>query len=202
MHGNNPAIRGPRMAFLKAALLNFSFLQILFLALFCYIFGSLYQQGAHVHNLNVLYVDYDGGVVGRSIRDAYQRLQGDTFPSLQERSPALFPTPEDMLEAVCNVKYWGAIYSSPGSSTRLTEALSGGPAATTYNRSDVLTYIWNEARYSAIIDSTISNSLNKLASTARVAYTSRNGTSALERKDLPKLLILECFVGKYTLSIY
>lgn len=58
-------------------------------------------------------------------------------------------------------------------------ALAGGSAATEYNRSDVLTYIWNEARYSATVDSTISANLQSLASAARLAYTSINGTGAM-----------------------
>ena len=58
-------------------------------------------------------------------------------------------------------------------------ALAGGLAAADYNRSDVLTYIWNEARYSAIVDSSISANLQSLSSASRIAYVSINGTGAM-----------------------
>lgn len=180
LHGNDQSVRGARRRFLKAASLNFLIFQLLFLGLFAYIFGALFQQGGHVHNMNVLYVDYDGGVIGTSIRDAYDLMKGDAFPTLQEKSSSRFPTPQDIERQVCSTRYWGALYTSPGASNRLTNALSGGPAATEYNHSNVLTYVWNEARYSAIIDTTISADLKNLASTARIAYMTRNGTAALQ----------------------
>jgi hypothetical protein len=130
--------------------------------------------------MNVLFVDYDNGTVGASIRDAYASLKADSFPTLQEKASSQYPTPESIEESVCKTRYWGAIYVSPGASSRLTDALLGGIAATNYNRSDVLTYLWNEARYSAVVDSSISNSLKTLSSTARLAYTARNGSSAIQ----------------------
>jgi hypothetical protein len=42
-----------------------------------------------------------------------------------------------------------------------------------------MTYIWNEARYSAIVDSDISGTLQSLSSAARLSYTATNGTGAL-----------------------
>lgn len=178
--GRDKKVQAPRRAFLKAAFINFTILQILFLGLFVYIFGSLFQQSRHIHNMNVLYVDYDGGVIGSSVRDAYQSLKADSFPTLQEESPTKFQTPGDIEKAVCKTRYWGAIYTLPGASSRLANALSGGTAATTYNNKDVMTYVWNEARYSAIIDTTISANLKTLSGAARIAYVAGNGTSAME----------------------
>jgi Protein of unknown function (DUF3533) len=179
IHGSDKSIRKTRINFLKAAGLNFLLLQILFLGLFCYIFGAIWEQSGRVHNLNVLFVDYDGGVVGTAVRDAYKTLQSHSFPSLQEASSERFPTPGDMREAVCKTHYWGAIYVSSGASQRIANALPGGPAADTYNRSDVLTFIWNEARYSAVIDADIEGPLTTLSSAARVSYSALNGTGAL-----------------------
>lgn len=115
-----------------------------------------------------------------AVKNAYNKLQGDSFPTLLERSAVHFPAPENLESAVCSTKYWAAIYTSPGASTRFAEALAGGLPATTYNRSDVLTYIWNEARYSAVVDTTISGSLQALSSEARLVYTTMNGTAALQ----------------------
>jgi Protein of unknown function (DUF3533) len=176
---NHPSLRGPRKAFMKAAATNFLYLQILFLALFAYIFGSLFQQAPHTHNLNVLYVDYDNGIIGTTIRSAYNQLQGDSFPTLVERSPSEFATADDLIREVCDTQYWAALYTSRGASDRLQQAALTGDSAA-YDKTDVLTYVWNEARYSAVIDSSVSANLQTLSSEARVVYAAGNWTGAIE----------------------
>jgi hypothetical protein len=172
---NHPSLRVPRRALLKAAATNFLYLQVLFLALFSYIFGALFQQGSHTHNLDILFVDYDKGVIGTSIRSAYGILQGNSFPSLIEQSPSDFATPGDLRQAVCETKYWAALYTSPGASDRLQIALTDGNTAG-YDKTDILSYIWNEARYSAVIDSSVSSNLQTLSSESRVLYAASNLT--------------------------
>lgn len=175
---NDPTIRPQRRALLKAAARNFIYLQLLFLGLFSYIFGSLYQQTSHTHNLNVLYVDYDNGPVGAAIRNAYKNLLGDSFPSLIERPASEFATPDDLRREVCETRYWAALYTSHGASDHLQAALAGSSAA--YDKSDVISYVWNEARYSPIIDAAISANLEALSSEARVVYATGNWTEAIQ----------------------
>lgn len=132
--------------------------------------------------MNVLYVDYDGGVIGASVRDAYQLLQGDDFPSLFESTTAQYRSPKDLEVAVCSTKYWAAlyIYTSPGASANLEiPSMDVLPLQYTIVLT-FMTYIWNEAQYSAILDSTISGNLQTLSYTARVMYTTKNGTGALQ----------------------
>ncbi|RDW91728.1 hypothetical protein BP5796_02893 [Coleophoma crateriformis] len=178
--GRDAAVRNPRHRFLKEAGINLILLQILFLGLFCYIFGALFQQSIHTHNFQLVYVDYDGGIIGSSLWAAYQKMKGDTFPSIMQATTVDYPSPQDLRKAVCSTRFWSAIYTSPGASLRLELALAGGAAATNYNRSDVITYIWNEARYSPIQDTAISGSLKTLASAARLEYTATNGTGAMK----------------------
>lgn len=123
LHGHDKAVIGARRSFLKAALINFAILQLLFFGLFAYIFGSIYQQGSHVHNMNVLYVDYDGGLIGTSVKQAYNALQGNDFPTLIEGSITQYPRPDDIEKDVCSTKYWAAIYTSPGATTRLGQGM-------------------------------------------------------------------------------
>ncbi len=59
LDGHDKAVVGDRRSFLKAALLNFAILQLVFFGLFCYLFGSIFRQDSYFHNLKVLYVDYD-----------------------------------------------------------------------------------------------------------------------------------------------
>jgi hypothetical protein len=172
---SHPSMVGPRRAFFKAAGQNFLFLQLLFLALFSYIFGALYQQGSHTHNMKILYVDYDNGTIGTAIRDAYQSLQGDAFPTIVERAGSDLLTTDNLRKEICDTRYWAALYTTPGASTRLESALADG--TTTYDKSDILSYIWNEARYSAVIDSTIAANLQTLTTAARIEYAHGNWSS-------------------------
>src|ERR1700760_817809 len=121
---NHPSFRITLKALIKAAATNFILLQLLFLALFCYIYGAIFEQTPRIHNMQVLYVDYDRGLIGDSIRNAYKSLQGNGFPTLYERSPSEFATPEDLRREVCDTRYWAALYTSAGSSTRLQTALT------------------------------------------------------------------------------
>ncbi|KAK4149659.1 hypothetical protein C8A00DRAFT_46763 [Chaetomidium leptoderma] len=174
---NHPGIIKARIAFLKAAGLNFLLLQLLFLGLFAYIFGSLFQQTSHTHNLGIVLVDYDGGAIGRAIRAAYASLQGRSFPSLIERTPSDFPSTGELWEAVCQTQYSAALYVNRGASARLEAALaSEGTAASPYNTTDVMAYIWNEVLYPPVIDSAISGNIQLLSDAARVAYTTGDGT--------------------------
>ncbi|KAK0732188.1 hypothetical protein B0H67DRAFT_549803 [Lasiosphaeris hirsuta] len=188
---SDPVMRNARFAFFKAAGTNFLYLQLLFLGLFCYIFGSLFQQNSHIHNIGIVLVDYDGGAIGDAIRAAYTGLQATGFPTLTEQSPSEFETTGKLWEAVCHTTYWGALYVAPGASGRLHDALTGGAAASSaYNRTDVLTYIWNEALYPAVVDSAVSGSIQALTEAARIAYSTGNGTGDITSVSGPALSVL------------
>jgi hypothetical protein len=200
LHGHDAAAIGARRSFLKAALLNFLMLQLLFLALYSYVFGSLFQQNSHLHNLNVLFVDYDDGLIGTAVRGAYNDLRGDSFPTVIEQSVSQFPSPENLKSAVCNAKYWAAYYTSPGATARLEEALVSGSAAMAYNQSNAMTLIWNEARYPAVIDANIVTPLQTLTSAARLAYTAMNGTGALQTLNLTDPAVISVFANPWQLA--
>ncbi len=176
-HGSDPAVHDMRWAFLRQAGISFLMLQVLFLVLFCYIFGSLFQQAEHQHNLNILFVDYDNGAIGQSINLAYNSLKGNTFPTIQQQPATQFPTPSALREAICKGNYWAALYVSPGTSTQLSAASSDPSIAATYNRTGILTYIWDEVRYPTYADSLVSSNLQTLSNAARIFYTSLNYNS-------------------------
>lgn len=175
---SHPSIKVDRPKFFKAAAINFLLLQLLFFALFCYLFGALYLQVPRTHHLSILWVDFDGGVIGDAVRDAYQALQADNFPSLVERPATAFPSISSLREAVCRNNYWAALYVAPGSSELLRLAIAGSNASA-YNPSTVLSYIWDEARYPTVVDGAIANNIQVLSERARLAFVARNGTSAL-----------------------
>lgn len=181
----NESIQKIRVPFFKAVFGNFIILQLLFFALFCYIFGSLYDQNSHNHNIKILYIDYDGGIIGNSVRTAYRGLQADAFPSLVEMPPQT-PNPDAgfLKDEVCKTHYWATLWTHPGASDRLEAALAGGSAAATYNASDVLTYLWNEARYPTSADGILLSNIQTLSAAAQAAYATINGTGAVQALDV------------------
>jgi hypothetical protein len=195
---SHPAVKRDRAKFFRAAALNFTILQLLFLGLFSYLFGSLFQQPTRTHDMRVLWVDYDGGAIGDAVRDAYGSLQSRNFPTLLERPAAEFPSETDLREVVCNAEYWAALYTAPGASERLVGALSG--SASEYNRSDALFYIWNEARYPTVVDAVISGNLGLLSSTARTAYMARNSSFVLATMPANDSDALLAFSNPWVLS--
>jgi hypothetical protein len=197
---HDPSVRSRRVAVIKAATINLLVLQFLFLGLFCYIFGALFQQTTHIHNINILFVDYDGSAIGTAVRDAYQELKGPSFPTLDERPALSYPNPDTIDSAVCNIKFWAALYITANSSNELTAALTGGTAASSYNNSDVLTMVWNEARYPTTADSAISDQLTTLSEAARVAYMKTNSKQAIKSVNSSDDAALAIFSNPWTLS--
>jgi hypothetical protein len=177
LSSTNPTLHDIRLKLFKAIAGNFIILQVLFFCLFCYIFGALFQQGSHTHNLTVAFVDYDGGAIGAAVRDAYQQLKGDEFPELIELSPQQYSQPSALESKVCHIDFWAALYVSANASNRLAEGLTGGTSSSSYNRSDVLSFIWNEARYATTSDS-VAAKLQDLSEAARIAYSNTNGAAA------------------------
>ncbi|KAK0631242.1 hypothetical protein B0T14DRAFT_417627 [Immersiella caudata] len=164
--------------FFGAVVKKFILLQLLFLGLFAYIFGSLFQQDVHTHNLKVAFVDHDGGAIGAAVRQAYSSLQGDNFPTLVEKPASDFPLAEDLKSAVCRIDYWAALHIQPGASSRLHDVLLDTRGA--YNRHDALAFIWNEARYSTVVGPAIVSNIAALSAAARIAYSTANGTGQVQ----------------------
>ncbi|OIW22465.1 hypothetical protein CONLIGDRAFT_587357 [Coniochaeta ligniaria NRRL 30616] len=197
---SDAAFKKSRNGFLKASGKNFLYLQVLFLGLFCWIMGSLYQQETHTKNLRIAFVDYENqnGAIGAAVRNAYGRLQNVRFPTLEEVPSADYPIPAELKEAVCRIRYWGALYVWPGASARLEQALAGNLSAADYDPSHVLTYIWNEARYSQIVDAAVSGSLQTLSQNARVDYSAANGTGHVTALTTPDAISV--FANPWTLN--
>jgi hypothetical protein len=177
VRGADPSLTASRRRFLGTAATRLLMLQFLFLGLFSYIYGCLFQQSSHVHKMNILFVDYDGGSIGNAIRQSYANLQGNNFPTLIQKSVSDFPHPSNLRSMICDGNHWAAIYIQAGASAKLQSVLSGDSVA---DSSVELTYIWNEARYPAIADTLISQNVELLSSAARVAYVSSLGADGLQ----------------------
>ncbi|KAH8127075.1 hypothetical protein FP744_10007801 [Trichoderma asperellum] len=196
---SHPEIVAVRPKFFAAALLNFVLYILLFFCLFCYLYGSLFQQIPRTHNVHILWIDYDGGIIGDAVRTAYSSLQSNQFPALIEKAVSQFPTPADLREAVCRSHYWAALYTSPGASVNLAQAIAGSNTSV-YNASDVLTFIWNEAKYPTSMDGIISTNLHTLSDAARISYIALNGTSAFLTIPPNNSAAISVFTNPWTLT--
>ncbi|KAH6609790.1 nitrosoguanidine resistance sng1 [Trichoderma cornu-damae] len=176
---SHPEIAAVRVKFFTAALLNL--------------------QVPRTHNFHILWVDYDGGIIGDAVRNAYSSLQSNEFPGLVEQTVSQFPTTNDLREAVCSSHYWAALYTSPGASVNLGLAIAGSNTSQ-YNESDVLSFIWNEAKYPTVMDSLVAGDLHTLSDAARVSYIALNGTSAFLTIPPNNSAAISVFTNPWTLT--
>ncbi|CAI7614117.1 unnamed protein product [Penicillium glandicola] len=178
-----------RPRYLPAVITMFLLLQVLFLVNMSYFYATQFRSTTRYHNFNVIYVDYDGGIIGKSVSDAYQQLQGDRFPTLLAESSNEYAQPEDIREAVCRGEYWGAIYTTKGGSADLASALASGS-----NPPTSLTYIWNGVRYPVFSQSVVYSNILKLIEATRLTYYANNGSSAAASTNLSNAATLKAFL--------
>lgn len=191
----DPFWNGRKKPFMIAAIASFMLLQILFLVNMSYLFGSLFRSEHRVHNLNILTVDYDGGVIGKSLQGAITQLKADTFPTFDIESSSKYPEVEDIVQAVRRGDHWAAVFTHAGASERLAAALEGGDAAAAYDPTNTITYVWNQVRYPAVEDATIKSSMSQLVAVARIAYNHMNGTGALQALNKNDPAALQAFLN-------
>ncbi|KAJ5826769.1 hypothetical protein N7447_003532 [Penicillium robsamsonii] len=178
-----------RPRFLPAIITMFLLLQVLFLVNMCYLYATQFRSTTRYHNFNVLYVDYDGGIIGKSVSDSYHQLRGDGFPTFVLQSSNRYPQPENIREAVCRGEYWGAVYTSQGGSAGLASALANG------SRPPVsFTYIWNGVRYPVFSQAAVYSNILKLIEITRSTYHANNGSSIATSADLSNPTTLKAFL--------
>ncbi|KAJ5228029.1 hypothetical protein N7489_008737 [Penicillium chrysogenum] len=151
-------------------------LQILFLGNMCYLYATQFRSTTRYHNFNVLYVDYDGGIIGKSVSDAYHQLRADEFPTLLSEPSNKYPQPEDIREA--------------DGSAGLASALANASSLPTS-----LTYIWNGVRYPVFSQAAVYSNMLKLIETTRSTYYANNGSSVVASADLSNAANLQAFLN-------
>ncbi|KAJ6026881.1 nitrosoguanidine resistance protein SNG1 [Penicillium canescens] len=160
-----------RSGFLTALTASCISLQVLLLANLAYLYGTQFEEPGRVHNLNLLYVDYDGGVIGQSVLDAYHLIEANTFPTIQQSTVDQFPTTADVRSTVCKGDYWGAIYSLPNASDSLATAIVDGSSTPA-----TIEYVWNEGRYAAFMQSAVYANFMTLIKVTRSTYYANNAS--------------------------
>ena len=153
--------------------------QLLILALQAYILGSAFKSGNRIHNLRVLAIDYDQGIVGTSLKKAYQELEGPTMLGLDWHEPEEFSSVDDVQQAVRGGNYWAGIWIYHGATERLADAVSNTTTARSYDSTKAIGYVFNQERYPTIADGDVVGNLQKLIAASRIIYNHMNGTMAL-----------------------
>ncbi|KAB5581258.1 hypothetical protein GE09DRAFT_1168407 [Coniochaeta sp. 2T2.1] len=173
---------GRRTRFAITVLRPFFITLIVFLGVASYMFGSLFKSSQRAHNLTILAVDYDGGALGETLHEAYDRLRGDSFPTVHFVSTSDYPDEQSLREAVCSRVYWGAIYTHPRSTKRLFDAVSGN--APTYHPNDSITYIYAGTYYPVIASSVVVPSMQLLVSTTAHAIYDLAGKDLFSKANV------------------
>ncbi|SCU94915.1 LAMI_0F00166g1_1 [Lachancea mirantina] len=197
---NNPVQWQNKKEFFKIFGILSILLWLLFLSTMCYLYGSTWKFPSRVQAFHILYVDYDQGVIGKSVDQAYERLRGPSFLTLDKADTARFPSIEDVVDEVKKNKYWGAFLVHPDSSDRLSEAIQGGEAASKYGSSPALTYVWNEVRYPPITDEAIEGSFTGLVEATRQSYNALYASQAMQNLNSSSPQALQAFLDPVPFS--
>ncbi|KHN97536.1 uncharacterized protein MAM_04551 [Metarhizium album ARSEF 1941] len=187
LHSLHPVLRATRPKLIKAGIVNSILIQLLLFALFCHLFGALYQQTQHTRSRGVPWVVHDGGVI-RPLASSRCRL----------RAVGIRKLPRVACPARLEI-HVGGLPPRGRSPVHLGLAVAGVNTSQ-YNRSDVLLYIWNEARYPAVMDSSVSSSTVALSSAARMSYVALNGTGTLSTMPPNDPAALSAFANPWTVT--
>lgn len=180
-HRDNNFWRGKKLKFTIIIGFILLLLQLLFLGNMAYLLGAIFRAEERTNHINLLVVDYDGGLMGQAVKAAYSQLEGKSFPTLQFTDGKTFSAREELLvsEVCYDIDIWGAIYIHENASERLIAALAGGSSADTYNSSNTMTYIVNEARYTlSVAVGIVSLGASTLASATSVALATMLATDS------------------------
>lgn len=171
---------GKRHKIFISLLVPFLIIQTLFIGLQAYIYGVAFHSTSSAHNLRTIAVDYDGGIVGQSMQEAYHLLEGPGFIGLEWHDASEYPTPDSIYDRVFQGgNIWAGVYVFSGASDRLAAALADNTTAQSYNNSGAIGAVYNQARYPDFADAYVMADLEELVITSRVVWNEINGTKAL-----------------------
>ncbi|CAK4031461.1 Hypothetical predicted protein [Lecanosticta acicola] len=147
-----------------------------------YLWAPQYDLEWRLNNLQVLVVDYDGGLLGLQLNTTYQTLSGPTFPHFTFSTQHDFETEDEIFHAVKRQSYWGAIYTRPNASSRIA-ATTNEPFNVEQGLGEAnLVYVWNEANYPTV-GSWIRNSLKQASEDIRLNFVLSRTFAALPVGD-------------------
>ncbi|KAI5286800.1 hypothetical protein KEM54_006502 [Ascosphaera aggregata] len=179
-----------RKNFLLALTAAFLSLQLLFFGNMLYMHASQFKSTQRYHNLKMLFVDYDGSVIGQAVLDAYREHEASDFPTMHREPADMYPTPRDARQAVCNGGYWAAIYAHKDASSDLVSSITQGD-----EQKVGVSYVWNSVLWPPFTESGIHAKIVVLLESARQAYYAMNASTMIEHIDLSSQDALDSFLN-------
>lgn len=170
---------GDRRRIIISLLAPFLIIQLLFLGLQAYVFGSSFGSPERLDKLHVLAIDYDQGIVGNALRAASSHLEGPSMLGFEWRSVKEYPDPFEVHKAVRDGVYWASVQVMEGATSRLEDAIADNTTAAAYDAKGAVKIVYNEARYPDFEDLFVAGNLGVLVQTGRLFYNQINGTRAL-----------------------
>ncbi|CAN6669043.1 hypothetical protein TRVA0_041S00562 [Trichomonascus vanleenenianus] len=152
---------------------------LLFLIGLSYLFGSVFDSGNRVHNIEVLFVNRDQGPIGAAVVAAFEDLQGPEFFSFVPKNASEYPTQDDLVRAVRDGDYWAALAVNENSTARYLSAISGN-SSSSYDPSEVMVYVWNEVRNPSLSEEIYPPLFQMLASRSATMFGYMYGEKALQ----------------------
>ncbi|KAG7529435.1 hypothetical protein FFLO_05663 [Filobasidium floriforme] len=162
-----------------------------------WLFGSLYNAHSYVHRLEVLVVDFDGGLIGSALTTSIQSIAArpgvPTFTFLSARETSL----EQVRDKVWHGDVWAAVWANAGqteafNSYLTTNASSTSGATPSYDPSAAYTYTGLQTRYFTVWSSYVLPVLLEATGTAggivntalQSVYRDRSGFDGARRSVL------------------
>ncbi|KNG45269.1 nitrosoguanidine resistance protein [Stemphylium lycopersici] len=136
-----------------------------------HIYGIFHHQGAYTHRAKIALADFDGSDFGSALRSAAALNNGTYGNPTYVNVDTTGSSPEQIRHDVFKGKYWAAIVTQPGATTRFEEAANG--TAAEYDSNDVYTYYLLSARYYTLYASNILSPTVTTASTAASIFSAQ-----------------------------
>ncbi|KAJ5940879.1 hypothetical protein N7516_001047 [Penicillium verrucosum] len=170
-----------RSQLLPAVITMSLLLQVLFLVNMCYLYATQFRSTTRYHNFNLLYVDYDGDMIGNYEEKGFQLWCLNPLSNI--------PNQRTFEKPYAAATTGGAIYTTERGSDGLASALVNGSSPPIS-----LTYIWNGVRYPVFSQAAVYSNILKLIATTRSTYYANNGSSVVASADLSNAATLEAFL--------
>lgn len=152
----DPRLKKLRMIYMKAVIIMSFVVMVLIWGVMAIYWGSLWKENDLSHNLHVMVVNYDEGLIGQTLVEALEKSNDADLPhpTYVVVDPKDYPTPEAIRTAIePNYEYWGGVEIMKDATDRLNAARANGDDS--WNPSAVVTLITNTARNFNVIPSVV-----------------------------------------------
>ncbi|KAM0749826.1 hypothetical protein T439DRAFT_357348 [Meredithblackwellia eburnea MCA 4105] len=149
---------------------NGAMLIVVFWAVACWMYGTLYRSEDHAYKLNVIVADFDQGPVGAALLSAIASVNGiKTYPTFHIVA-ANSTSPEQLQHRTFTGEFWGSYWAAEGASAAFEAALESDSVAASYNPANAWWYSGLEVRYATIWQGFLLSSFETIQASAAQVF--------------------------------